>query len=1116
MLTRKVQGWLGSPGTPAPQIALAAFGKHPGWDDHIEDLGLETEGLIQARRVLYSEGVAGNIESGAWEQLEPAQRLAEFRHLVVWRRGWDLIIARLWSSSDGKGRTHYPMVLCVHCTAIPLAWAVKEVLPRIEKAQTRCEETPRASDVREIVHATRLKLRTALNASLKELGSWSQEEVASDRELARLAESPQLQVYPAPGTPPPPARAGLLRIMYQLEREFAAFAAGGNKDRRSAMVSARAQQIRVPSCGVPPGEAGRLWTGVLLETLADGVDIVTVQSLDQRWLDIIVGEPKTANLFCMRASERMIPLTSDVPYTLDAEFLARAQVTIDAWNGLAPKPGTGAHAAPPAEAAPVAPGPASPAPPAPPAPAGPAGFADQTLADLPPTVAESAPVVITPEPRPVMPTPPPGHGFELPRSRPEDNRPIGQPERALSVWMLLLVALVVVVAAVIVFMAVRGGEPEPLPEPLPISAQPGRPPLPPALPSDAAGPGVSGVIPSEPAPKGEPVTAERPMPPIPPPPGAPEKGVVEPARPVIVTAESVDRAIRAGVDLSQPIAPGGPSLQEAAARLEGAAGGSAASVARLIAIRSGLDRGELERVIEGAGSSSAFEAFAAWRRLTELGWPDRAGEFGGFDEARVRVLSLAEGIEDGARRPALRAELSASARRAALAGLEVCGAASEAEWAGVLEVARAAGVSRAELGPVARFNTVLMELRVDLARGGPEGEAARRVEAFLAQVEGFDGKVRGRVTALVAALKTAMQAGDSGGAPDALRMGPAQAGWRAARAEGELATVVFEAPRGPGGGKPDRLEFTAIPGTGVYMMRDEVPAGLAVREISRRGGWPDVRKARLLRMFEPAVNDPRPGPRTWDWSAQKAGEAEPARQWLWPGPSESRLKVRSEPPPDGVPMQHVSVDGMVYLAGLLGCRLPTLEEWERARAAEAGSPGGPANLRDAAWKRQWEAVRGLQGSPAAPPWPDRGAFKPRDMVVPTDERAKPATEEDDGVIWFLPAGEGPGRLFRNLVGNVAEVVVLDAGALAGIEPGRAEGIDQKLGDRSGVRVIGGSALSAAELGVDRAWPVERTPSREGWADVGFRLVFSAAAEARPGVWARAREAAAVGGYLGRE
>lgn len=250
MLTKKVQGWLGSPGAPAPQISLAAFGKHPGWDDHIEDLGLENEALIQARRVLYSEGLGGNIESGAWDKLEEHQRLAGFGHIAIWRRGSDLLIARIWSSSDGKGRTRYPMVLCAHCAGIPMSWAISEVLPRLEKAQMRCEQTPKAGDVREIVQATRLKLRTALKGSLRELTSWTGDDVVQDRELARLAESPQLQAYKTePGSPPPPPRAGLLRILYQVEREMGAFIAGSGKDRKSAMANVRPQQIRVPACG---------------------------------------------------------------------------------------------------------------------------------------------------------------------------------------------------------------------------------------------------------------------------------------------------------------------------------------------------------------------------------------------------------------------------------------------------------------------------------------------------------------------------------------------------------------------------------------------------------------------------------------------------------------------------------------------------------------------------------------------------------------------------------------------------------------------------------------------------------------------------------------------------
>lgn len=37
------------------QLFLAVFGKHPGWDDHIDDLGIETKRLAEVKRVMYFE-----------------------------------------------------------------------------------------------------------------------------------------------------------------------------------------------------------------------------------------------------------------------------------------------------------------------------------------------------------------------------------------------------------------------------------------------------------------------------------------------------------------------------------------------------------------------------------------------------------------------------------------------------------------------------------------------------------------------------------------------------------------------------------------------------------------------------------------------------------------------------------------------------------------------------------------------------------------------------------------------------------------------------------------------------------------------------------------------------
>ena len=101
-----------------PMINLAAFGKHPGWDDHIPGIGLETEGLANLKQLLYVTGIGGQIDSGGWEKLEAGKRLEGFDHTFLWQRQGQLLLGRLWSSTDRKGRAKYPMVICVESQGI--------------------------------------------------------------------------------------------------------------------------------------------------------------------------------------------------------------------------------------------------------------------------------------------------------------------------------------------------------------------------------------------------------------------------------------------------------------------------------------------------------------------------------------------------------------------------------------------------------------------------------------------------------------------------------------------------------------------------------------------------------------------------------------------------------------------------------------------------------------------------------------------------------------------------------------------------------------------------------------------------------------------------------------
>src|ERR1700724_4595472 len=94
------------------RIQIAGFGKHPAWDDHIDDIGLTTETLVLAKQLLYSEGIASQLASGAWDQIEKSHHAIEFAHRFVWSRDEQSIVGAIWASADRKGRPRFPMAAC--------------------------------------------------------------------------------------------------------------------------------------------------------------------------------------------------------------------------------------------------------------------------------------------------------------------------------------------------------------------------------------------------------------------------------------------------------------------------------------------------------------------------------------------------------------------------------------------------------------------------------------------------------------------------------------------------------------------------------------------------------------------------------------------------------------------------------------------------------------------------------------------------------------------------------------------------------------------------------------------------------------------------------------------
>jgi hypothetical protein len=132
---------------------------------------------------------------------------------------------------------------------------------------------------------------------------------------------------------------------------------------------------------------------------------------------------------------------------------------------------------------------------------------------------------------------------------------------------------------------------------------------------------------------------------------------------------------------------------------------------------------------------------------------------------------------------------------------------------------------------------------------------------------------------------------------------------------------------------------------------------------------------------------------------------------------------------------------------------------------------------------------------------DSGMFKTR-AEVPTDDKATlwsaaslaaaglgaiPANF-DDGSLWMRPVGTG--KTFSDLYGNVAELVFDDPEKFQKHQDKSFQGIKGFL-DQSAAQlfVVGGSFMSAPELGVDRQQLVNL---ENGYADLGFRLAFVAA------------------------
>ena len=83
------------------------------WDEHVYEVARTTGTLVIVRRILSSEAIASQVSSGAWSRLEENGQALVFDHRFVWSREAQSVVGGIWASSDGKGRAHFPMIVCL-------------------------------------------------------------------------------------------------------------------------------------------------------------------------------------------------------------------------------------------------------------------------------------------------------------------------------------------------------------------------------------------------------------------------------------------------------------------------------------------------------------------------------------------------------------------------------------------------------------------------------------------------------------------------------------------------------------------------------------------------------------------------------------------------------------------------------------------------------------------------------------------------------------------------------------------------------------------------------------------------------------------------------------------
>lgn len=297
----------------APPVAFC-FGKHPGWNDHIDPIGIADDSLALCQSLFYVQGIGGAIDAGLWDKAPPDRTLAVFDNLALWQAGSSFLLLRLWSSVDGKGRSKYPMIIGLEVTGLPVATALPALLPLLAETEKTCRETRSADAVRAALD----RLQQAAAAALAPLSGGSPVDGLTPADAAALAALPAFARQPEAWP----------RLFHALQSSFASFAPGVFSPREFPE-GGGGRHLRLPLPGDGPVPTLTRWLAFFRHQLDPAVPLLLTLSPHRPWCDLIAGEPSARDLGGLRFNLDEIPCATDIPYTLDPAFRQRAASALE-------------------------------------------------------------------------------------------------------------------------------------------------------------------------------------------------------------------------------------------------------------------------------------------------------------------------------------------------------------------------------------------------------------------------------------------------------------------------------------------------------------------------------------------------------------------------------------------------------------------------------------------------------------------------------------------------------------------------------------------------------------------------------------------------------------------